>query len=133
MFSEKKTTTSKSSLDINRISKNTKIVGDITSEGDFRIDGTIEGNVKTSGKIIIGKEGLINGVVHCASADIEGTFTGALVATSQLTLRSTAVVSGEVNINKLDVEPGAVFNASCEMKTGVKGISNGKQKAEKTA
>ncbi len=42
----------------NRIEKNTKIKGDIVSEADFRIDGKLDGNVKTSGKVVIGKDGL---------------------------------------------------------------------------
>ena len=41
----------------NRIEKNTKIKGDIISEADFRIDGKLDGNVKTSGKVVIGKDG----------------------------------------------------------------------------
>ena len=42
----------------NRIEKNTKIKGDIISEADFRIDGKLDGNVKTSGKVVIGKRWL---------------------------------------------------------------------------
>ena len=41
-----------------RIESSTSIKGDIISEGDFRIDGTLEGSIKTNGKIVIGKEGL---------------------------------------------------------------------------
>ena len=55
----------------NRIEKNTKIKGDITSEADFRIDGKLEGNVTTSGKVVIGKDGYINGKV--AYSRIPGT------------------------------------------------------------
>jgi len=41
----------------NIIAHGTKIVGDITSQGPFRIDGTVDGNVKTSGKVVVGKSG----------------------------------------------------------------------------
>ena len=58
----------------NRIEKNTKIKGDIVSEADFRIDGKFDGNVKTSGKVVIGKDGYIHGKVECVNADIEGKF-----------------------------------------------------------
>jgi cytoskeletal protein CcmA (bactofilin family) len=56
----------------NRIEKSTKIKGNITSEADFRIDGTLEGSIVTSGKVVIGKDGYINGTVSCTYADIEG-------------------------------------------------------------
>ena len=60
----------------NRIERSTKITGEIVSEADFRIDGTLEGSITTSGKVVIGKEGTINGMVNCTYADVEGKFTG---------------------------------------------------------
>ena len=45
----------------NMITQGTTLVGDIFSEGDFRIEGNIKGNIKTSGKIVVGKTGVING------------------------------------------------------------------------
>jgi len=102
----------------NRIEKNTKIKGDITSEADFRIDGKLEGNVRTSGKVVIGKDGYINGKVECVNADIEGKFNGELLVKDLLSLKSSAFIEGTVSVSKLSVEPGATFNASCTMGKG---------------
>ncbi len=106
----------------NRIEKNTKIKGDIVSEADFRIDGKLDGNVKTSGKVVIGKDGYIHGKVQCVNADIEGSFNGELQVSELLSLKASAVIEGTVSVNKLAVEPGATFNASCTMK-GKAGLS----------
>jgi len=100
----------------NRIEKNTKIKGDIISEADFRIDGKLDGNVKTSGKVVIGKDGYIHGKVECVNADIEGSFNGELLVSELLSLKDSAVIEGTVTVAKLAVEPGATFNASCIMK-----------------
>jgi len=100
----------------NRIEKNTKIKGDIVSEADFRIDGKLDGNVKTSGKVVIGIDGYIHGKVECVNADIEGNFNGELIVSELLSLKSSAVIEGTVTVAKLAVEPGATFNASCAMK-----------------
>ena len=100
----------------NRIEKNTKIKGEIVSEADFRIDGKLDGNVKTSGKVVIGKDGYIKGKVECVNADIEGSFNGELLVSDLLSLKSSAVIEGTVSVTKLAVEPGATFNASCNMK-----------------
>ena len=100
----------------NRIERNTKIKGDIVSEADFRIDGKLDGNVKTSGKVVIGKGGYIKGKVECVNADIEGSFNGELIVNDLLALKSSAVIEGTVSVAKLSVEPGATFNASCTMK-----------------
>ena len=100
----------------NRIEKNTKIKGDIVSEADFRIDGKLDGNVKTSGKVVIGKDGYLHGKVECVNADIEGNFNGELLVSDLLSLKASAVIEGTVSVTKLAVEPGATFNASCTMK-----------------
>ncbi|MBW8198998.1 bactofilin family protein [Flagellimonas abyssi] len=107
----------------NRIEKNTKIKGDITSEADFRIDGKLEGNVTTSGKVVIGKDGYINGKVECVNADIEGKFNGELHVKDLLSLKSSAYIEGTVSVAKLAVEPGATFNAACTMGKGAASAS----------
>ena len=106
----------------NRIERSTKITGEIISEADFRIDGTLEGTITTSGKVVIGKEGVINGNVNCSFADVEGKFSGKIEVKESLSLKSTSSVEGEVIIGKLIVESGASFNAKCSMRSGSQGI-----------
>ncbi|WP_394347928.1 bactofilin family protein [Polaribacter aestuariivivens] len=123
-------------MERNVVAKNTTIVGDIKSDGDFRIDGTLEGTLKTQGRVIIGVDGFINGTVEAANADIEGKFSGTLQVFKTLTIKATANISGDVSIGKLSIEPGATFNATCVMKGTLKDINakNDKQKiSEKTA
>lgn len=132
MFSEKKSN-SPQILERNTIAKNTSIIGDIKSEGDFRIDGAIEGTITTNGRVVIGLEGTVKGTVECANADIEGSFSGKLVVTELLSLKKTAKISGDVIIDQLLVEPGALFNASCVMQSGVKELNSNDKKGEKTA
>ncbi|MDA0177879.1 MULTISPECIES: bactofilin family protein [Mesoflavibacter] len=116
----------------NIIAKGTKIVGDFFSEGDLRVDGTVEGNIETAGKVVVGKEGVILGKLSCSNAYFEGQLKGTLELTGTLTLKSTAHIEGDVVIEKLAVEPGATFNVSCVMKSSVKDI-NGTSKQQKTA
>ena len=99
----------------NRINEGTKLKGDISSTGFFRIDGIIEGNVKTPSKVVLGKTGVIIGTLTCENADIEGKFEGNLQVSDTLSLRSSAIVEGDVTVGKLAVEPGATMNASCVM------------------
>ena len=123
MFTEKPKkgkTTSESVNQQNTIAKGTTITGDIISDGDFRIEGTILGNVKTPGKVVLGKTGIINGTLKGANADIEGKFSGKLILSDTLSLKSSAFVEGEVEVGKLAVEPGAAFNATCLMKGTLK-------------
>lgn len=125
MFTDKKRanmaeTTSQQNL----IAKGTTITGDIVSDGDFRIEGTIQGNIKTPGKVVLGRTGFINGTLKGANADLEGKFAGKLLLSETLSLKSTAHVEGEVEVGKLAVEPGATFNATCVMKGTIKELTN---------
>ncbi|TWO33957.1 polymer-forming cytoskeletal protein [Seonamhaeicola sediminis] len=120
----------------NIVAKGTKLTGDLNSEGDFRVDGMIEGNVKTTGKVVVGKSGLIKGTLQGTDAYFEGKFSGKLALSGTLTLKSSAHIEGEVVVGKLAVEPGANFNVTCVMKGTVKEMNNGGQRkpeTEKTA
>lgn len=112
----------------NRISLGTVIEGDLTSDGGFRIDGTVLGSIKTGTKVVLGKDGIITGTLECKNADIEGTFSGKLIVHGLLSLKATAHIDGDVIINKLAVEPGATFNATCRMNTGVKSLADSSDK-----
>ena len=136
MFSNKEKTQKTKVMEINVVAKNTTINGDIISEGDFRIDGTLEGNIKTKGRVIIGIDGSVKGKIDAVNSDIEGKFSGELLVQETLTIKATAIISGDVIIGKLSVEPGATFNASCSMKGAIKELNQNEQSktlAEKTA
>jgi len=109
----------------NIIAQDTKIVGDIVSKGPFRIDGQVEGNIKTEDKVVVGKSGFVNGTINGTNADFEGSFSGKLKLSGTLTLKSSAYVQGEVEVGKLAVETGATFNATCSMKGAVKELNKG--------
>ena len=106
----------------NMIAHGTVFEGDLKSEGDFRIEGTIKGTLITKGKVVIGNTGLIEGSLNCNNADVEGQIKGKLVVSETLSLRASANVDGDVQIGKLAVEPGATFNANCQMKDAVKAL-----------
>ena len=114
-----------------KIDKNTVLKGAINAKTDIRIDGTLEGEVETVGRVIIGKDDVVNGKVLCANADIEGVFKGNLTVSGSLSLKAGSNVEGEVFIQKLIVESGATFNANCSMHSeedGVKKLTNTREK-----
>jgi len=135
MFSKENKSVKSTTMERNILAKNTTLVGDLSSEGDFRIDGTLEGTLTTKGRVIIGQDGVVKGTVDCENADIEGKFSGDLKVNTMLTIKATANISGDVVIGKLSVEPGASFNATCSMKGAIKELNYNEQSsaAEKTA
>ena len=122
---------------IDIIEKSTKIVGEITSKADFRIDGSVEGKIVTSGKVVIGEEGSVIGRIDCSNSDIAGSIDGIIDVSGILSLKSSSKVKGEVLVGKLAVESGANVDASISMKGSkkMKAISSNEKEtpSEKTA
>ena len=106
----------------NRITEGTIIVGDFTSTSGVRIDGSIEGTIKTAAKVVVGEKGSIKGTLQCDYADIEGKVSGTIHISETLTLKASAHIEGDVVAGKLSIEPGATFNATCVMKGNVKNM-----------
>lgn len=115
-----------SGLMFNALTAGSKIVGNITADSDFRIDGTIEGEVNCSGKVVIGESGCIKGSIVCLNAEILGLMDGKITCKQQLSLRASGKIIGDVQTKTLIVEPGAMFNGTCSMGSTDKPISNTK-------
>ncbi|MBK6522460.1 MAG: polymer-forming cytoskeletal protein [Sphingobacteriaceae bacterium] len=115
---------------INLLGSGTKINGDINSNGDFRIDGLLVGNITISGKLVLGNTGRIEGNIQCTNADLSGEVKGTVNINETLSLKSTAKINGDIITSKLAIEAGAIFTGTCNMGALVKNIS---QKNEQKA
>ncbi len=100
----------------NALTNGSKIVGKILADSDFRIDGEVEGDIVCNGKVVIGQKGFLKGSISCANAEIVGAVDGDFNVSDTLTLRGTAIITGNVKTKVLVVEPGSVFNGTCSMK-----------------
>lgn len=107
---------------INMLVSGTHIEGTIVAKSDIRIDGTVDGTLQCSGKLIIGAEGKVEGQSTCQNAVIEGTFKGTLVVHDSLDVRESANVIGDIKTGKLNVQAGAIFNGNCDMGQKIKSI-----------
>jgi cytoskeletal protein CcmA (bactofilin family) len=106
----------------NRILQGTSIEGNVHSEGDFRVDGEIVGNISISGKLVIGEKGRVKGEVKCGSARVSGKLEGTMVVEDLLNLEASARAEGDIFTVKLAIEPGAEFSGSCKMGAVVRDI-----------
>lgn len=107
------------------IAAGTTLKGDITSNGDIRIDGSLIGNMHCTAKVIIGANGVVEGDISGQQADIMGKVTGTIKVKELLQLKGGCVVSGNLHASKLQIEPSANFNGQCHMTAIQNGSSNG--------
>ncbi|SMO32034.1 bactofilin family protein [Gracilimonas mengyeensis] len=108
---------------VNIISEGTQLDGDLNSQTDIRIAGTITGEAISKGKVIITGSGKVVGNITSADADIAGKIEGEVKVSNKLTLRDSAVVDGNIFTKTLIVEEGAKVNGSCKMGADIKSIS----------
>ena len=99
---------------------NTVIGRGSVSEGKFRIetgvrvDGTLRGELTSSGTLIVGESGVIEADVIVRDALVSGRIVGNLEAEEKVHLQAQAAFIGKLKTRLLVVEEGAVFKAECE-------------------
>lgn len=97
------------------ISAGTSFKGDINCNTDLRIDGTIDGNVYCTAKVIIGEEGFVDGHIEGIQAEVAGKVQGNISIKELLQLKGQCNVQGNIVAGKLLMEPTAIFNGNCQM------------------
>lgn len=101
----------------NIIASGTDLVGDITSDGDFRIEGSVKGKIIAKGRIVVGESGKVEGEISCNDADIRGKIVGKVEVANLTSLKESANFTGDITTKRISIEPGAVFSGNCTMLT----------------
>ncbi|HZH67542.1 MAG TPA: polymer-forming cytoskeletal protein [Flavisolibacter sp.] len=97
------------------ISAGTVLKGDVQSDNDLRIDGTIHGNVTSTAKIVVGPTGFVEGNIQGSQADVTGKVIGNINVKELAQLRSKSIVQGNISAVNLQIEAGAAFNGQSIM------------------
>ena len=94
----------------NRINQDCIVDGPMSSVTDIRIDGTINGNVSSQAKIVIGPTGKVTGDIHCEDLTVEGVVVGNIHVLRTLYFRKTSEVGQFVaKFQKIIIEEGATL------------------------
>ena len=104
--------------EINIINAGTKINGDLSSEGDLRIDGSVTGNISVNTKLVLGTSANVVGNISAQNCDISGEIKGNITVNELLTIKATAKILGDIHSAKLIIEAGAEFNGKSSMNMG---------------
>ncbi len=83
--------------------------GVIVGDGKMRIDGNVEGEIHSTGEVIVGSQGMMDADIQAESIVSDGQITGNVTATKTIHLSSSAVVKGSVKTPYLSMEEGAVL------------------------
>ena len=103
------------SEDVSILSDGVNIEGKITSNGNVRIDGKVNGDVFVKGNLTLGPSAEIKGEVSAKNMTASGRVEGVLKIDDKLTLESSSVVKGDIITKILVVEEGAKFDGKSSM------------------
>lgn len=97
-----------------------KLKGNLKSDGDITVDGSVNGEIKTKGTVTIGPNANIIANVHAKNVNVAGTVQGNVVATDRLNLSESGRVYGDISANILSISAGALFSGKSTMAENIK-------------
>lgn len=106
----------------------TVFVGTLQVKGALRIDGKAEGKIESTGDVVVGEGGVAEATVQARNVKVAGTVKGSIKTTGILEITSTGKLFGDVEVAKIHIGDGAVFQGNCDMKVSPDNKVDDKQK-----
>ena len=91
------------------IAASVRIKGNLESDNDIAVDGTLDGNIKAGGNITIGVNAIIKGSLSGANITIGGQVFGNIKASGETVITESGRVEGDLVCSSLGISPGAIF------------------------
>ncbi|NJK79007.1 MAG: polymer-forming cytoskeletal protein [Chloroflexaceae bacterium] len=101
------------------VGANTRFVGTLTSDGNMRIDGSVEGDIEVLGNLIIGETGRVIATVKAKNVHVSGAVKGEITATDKLEISPTGKVWGDIATAALQIDPGGLFRGQSTMSANI--------------
>jgi cytoskeletal protein CcmA (bactofilin family) len=92
-----------------------KVTGDIDSYGVVKVEGRVEGSIRSSRQVLVGRQGVVQGDIETREAIIGGTVEGTITCGERVEIQATAVVNGDVVTRTIAIAEGGKINGSVKM------------------
>ena len=102
-------------LDQTFLGKDASFKGELSFKGTLCIDGKFEGQINTSGTLIVSKTGEICANIEAETVICEGLVKGKIVASKRVELRPNSNIVGDIQSPSLNIEVGARLDGKCDM------------------
>jgi cytoskeletal protein CcmA (bactofilin family) len=100
------------------LGQTTSIVGELHSDDDIRVEGTVDGNILTSRDLIIGPNAEVKGDLQGRVVRVEGRVTGNVRATGVLEIGSNGQLVGDIVAAALRIDDGGGFRGQVAIEGG---------------
>ncbi len=97
----------------NVLSAGSSVKGDMKISGFMRIDGDLDGDLETTGAVIIGAKARVRGNITARSITVSGVVLGDITAPDAVHLLSSSTVIGDVQTHRFRADENVVFHGHC--------------------
>ncbi len=100
---------------ITLFAKDVQFKGVLNFDGTVRIDGRVEGEIHTTGTLIVGESAIIKGLVSAGVLMNSGKINGKIIATEKIHILKPGVLVGDIKTPLIAIEEGSHFHGMCDM------------------
>jgi len=95
--------------------KDVEFKGVVNFDGTVRVDGRVEGEIHTTGTLIVGETAVIKGIVSAAVLMNSGKINGTITAAEKISIFKPGVLVGDIRTPLIAIEEGSHFHGMCDM------------------
>lgn len=95
------------------VGEGTFVTGTIVSNELLRIDGSFRGPIRSTGKVLIGKDGRVESFISAETVVVGGIVKGNIKATDRIVILTNGVVIGNIKAPRLIIEENVLFRGQC--------------------
>jgi cytoskeletal protein CcmA (bactofilin family) len=99
----------------NVLGRSSTVRGDLSADGAFRIDGTVEGAVESRAAVVVGESGVVRGIVRGTDIVVAGTVVGDVICSGHLEILAKGRIEGDISARSMRIETGGVFRGTSSM------------------
>ncbi len=92
-----------------------RITGELEADGIVRIEGKVEGSVRSVGQVLIAESGVVNGDVHTRQAVVGGKVHGGIYAQERVEVQTDSLIDGDIVTPQIVVQEGGKVNGHIRM------------------
>lgn len=106
------------------IAQGTEITGDISAQGVVKVEGKIEGSIRSAAQVLVAKGGLVRGDINTKEAVLGGHVRGTVHAEERVEVQTTALVEGDIVTRRIQIAEGGQVNGSISMGASSSEVTN---------
>ena len=95
------------------VGEGTRFNGELDLNGLLRIDGDFTGSIKTTGKVLVGKNGRAECTINASTVVIGGAVKGNIYSSERVIVLSSGMILGNIYTPRLIVEEGVILDGEC--------------------